>query len=173
MSSISGGGGGPVGPKGPGGPGQTDGKQVDKGADKGDAKQARSQGPVSTKVVDQFQRNTQLQAKVSTLSGTQLAQKLNFTDEDMAVLAKTFAQIISQHPNADRKRRAKMFAKAILKKRGKKGFSLLMDEDNPDYDENDRKTLEEMFQMIAEQLDSTPVFAQLVDDVTESVRKIR
>ena len=41
------------------------------------------------------------------------------------------------------------------------------------YRAEDRQALEEMYEIIAEQLDSTPVFAQLIDEVTESARKIR
>jgi hypothetical protein len=132
---------------------------------------------VPQQVVDSFQRaGPALEAKLQNLSGQALAAKLNFTNEDLALLARTFAGILRAHPNATRYERSKLFAKAILQKKGspKRGkLSRLLDEENEGYDENDRRALEELYDVIAEQLDSTPVFAQLVEDVTESVRKIR
>jgi hypothetical protein len=69
---------------------------------------------------------------------------------------------LKQHPRADRKERARLFARAILKK--KKLNKLL--EQAPEGE------VENLFENIAEQLDSSPVFAQLVDDVTEGAKKI-
>ena len=128
---------------------------------------------VPQKVVDSFQRaGPALETKIQQLSSKALAAKLNFTNEDLAMLARVFNDILRKNPSADRLKRAKLFAKAILKK--KKGkLAKLFDEDNEDYTEEDRQSLEEMFEIIAEQLDSTPVFAQLIDEVTESARKIR
>ena len=132
---------------------------------------------VPSQVVDSFQRaGPAIAAKLHGLSGTALAQKLNFTNKDLAILARTFAGILRAHPNANRKERSKLFAKAILtnKGMGKRGkLADLLDDENEDYTDDDRRALEDLYAMLAEQLDSTPVFAQLVDDVTESVRKIR
>lgn len=132
---------------------------------------------VPQKVVDSFQRaGPALEAKLAKLSGTQLANKLNFTNADLALLARSFAEVLRQNPNASRFERSKAFAKAILKKKGfaKRGrLSKLLDDENEEYDENDRRALEELYEVLAEQLDSSPKFAQLVDDVTESVRRIR
>ena len=47
----------------------------------------------------------------------QFAAKQNFTNEDLAMLAQTFGNIVRQNPNADRLKRAKLFSKAILKKK--------------------------------------------------------
>jgi hypothetical protein len=134
-------------------------------------------GKVSQKVVDSFQRSgAALESKMQALGGAQLAQKLSFSSEDLAVLAQQFAGIVRNNPHADRLKRAKLFAKAILKKKGAAArgkLARLLDDENEEHSEQDRKSLEEMYDMIAEQLDSTPVFAQLVDEVTESARKIR
>jgi hypothetical protein len=128
-------------------------------------------------VVDSFQRaGAQLQAKLESLSGPALAQRISFSNEQLAVLARTVAGIIQQNPGADRKDRAKLFAKAILKKKGmqKRGrLAHLLDDENEEHSDQDRRALETLYEMVADQLDATPVFAQLVDEVTESVRKIR
>lgn len=129
-----------------------------------------------SKNVDSFQRAGNIEAKLQQLGGPQLAQKLSFSNADLAVLAQQFAGIVRQNPNADRLKRAKLFAKVILKKKGapvRGKLAKLLDEENEELSDQDRKSLEEMYDMIAEQLDSTPVFAQLVDEVTESARKIR
>jgi hypothetical protein len=132
---------------------------------------------VPQKVVDSFQRaGLALEAKLQNLSGTALAQKLNFTNQDLALLARTFAGLLRSFPNADRRERSKLFAKAILKKKGaskRSRLNDLLDDENEELDEKDRRALEELYEVLAEQLDSTPVFAQLVDEVTQSARKIR
>ncbi|MEZ4271863.1 MAG: hypothetical protein R3C68_10680 [Myxococcota bacterium] len=162
MSKIGSGG---VPPKAPGlSPADFQGKQP---------AQTTKQAPGSPKL-DSFQRTgTAVESVLQTTDGKMLAQKLQFSNEDLAMLAKTFALVLRQHPNADRRKRSRLFAKTILKRRGKKGFGDLLDEDNEEHSEHDRKSLEEMYDMIADQLDSTPVFAQLVDEITESARKIR
>ncbi len=133
---------------------------------------------VPQKVVDSFQRaGPNIEAKLAGLSGTALAAHLKFTNQDLALLARIFAAVLQQHPNADRRQRARLFAKTILKKKTKGGkqskLSRLLDDENEDLDENDRRALEELFDLLAEQLESTPRFAALVDEVTESVKKIR
>lgn len=155
-----------------------DPQPADLRSDKGVAQFKEAVGKeVPQKVVDSFQRaGSAIEAKLQNLTGTQLANKLNFTNADLALLARSFAEVLRKNPNADRFERSKMFAKAILKKKGlakRSRLNDLLDEDNEAYDERDRKALEELYEMIAEQLDSTPVFAQLVEEVTESVRKIR
>jgi len=132
---------------------------------------------VPQKVVDTFQRAAPgIAAKLANLSGAQLATKLNFTNADLAILARAFAATLKKNPNASRKERSIMFAKAILKKKGagkRSRINDLLDDENEEHSDEDRKALQELYEMIAEQLDSTPVFAQLVEEVTESVRKIR
>ena len=132
---------------------------------------------VPQKVVDSFQRAAgNIEAKLSNLSGAQLASKLNFTNADLALLARAFAAVLRKKPNANRRERSLMFAKAIIKKKGmgkRSRLTDLLDDENEEHSESDRKALQELYEMIAEQLDSTPVFAQLVEEVTESVRKIR
>src|SRR5689334_20531625 len=123
MSSISGGGGRP--PKGIDGPRQPQGAETPAPAAKDDAR---------------------VQQKAKTLAG-----KLQFTNEELAQLAATFAGLLKQNPRADRKQRAKLFAKAILQK--KRIAKLFEDADEED--------VEKLFEDIAEQLDGSPVFAQL------------
>ena len=55
-----------------------------------------------------------------------------------------------------------MFAKAFLKSRK---FGKI-------FDEADESELEKIYDQIGDQLDGSPVLAQLVDDVTEGARKI-
>jgi hypothetical protein len=132
---------------------------------------------VPQKVVDTFQRAAPgIEARLANLSSAQLASKLNFTNQDLAMLARTFAAVLKNKPNASRHERSKLFAKAILKKKGlstRGRLADLLDDENEEHSEKDRRALEELYEMIATQLDSTPVFAQLVEEVTESVRKIR
>lgn len=117
---------------------------------------------IPTKVVDSFSRaGPALESKLQSLSN-KVSPKLNFTNADLALLAQTFAHILKKNPNADRLKRAKLFAQAIIKKRR---FGKI-------FENADEEELEEMFDLIASQLDESPVFAQLVDDVTESARKI-
>lgn len=174
MTSVGGGG----GPKKPVGAPTDAAERADLDSTQGlrEFKKAAGQ-EVPQKVVDSFQRaGAKIEAKLQNLSGTALAQKINFTNEDLALLARTFAVVLQQQPNADRLTRSKLFAKAILQKKGlsRRGkLSNLLDDENSAYDEKDRKALEEMFELLAEQLDSTPVFAQLVEEITESARKIR
>ena len=168
---------------GGGGPPKTGGippKQADADLQTKDGVQKFKQAAgknVPQTVVDSFQRaQGTVASTLQQLSGPALANKLNFTNTDLALLAQAFALVLRKHPNASRRDRAKLFAKAILKKKvGGKSTPLgrLLDDENEDLDEQDRKALETLYEMLAEQLDSTPVFAQLVDEVTESARKIR
>ena len=132
---------------------------------------------VPQKVVDSFQRaGSAIEAKLQNLSSAQLAQKLNFTNADLALMARTFATVLRENPNADRKERSRAFAKAILKQKGlgkRSKLADLLDDENEEHSDRDRQALQELYDTIAEQLDATPVFAQLVEEVTEGVRKIR
>ena len=99
--------------------------------------------------------------KLQALAGKGAVGKVQFTNEDLAYLANTFAMIIKQNPNASRLKRARLFTKAILKrKRFRKVFAGVPESE-----------LEGMYDIIGEQLDSSPVFGQLVDDVTDGARK--
>ncbi|MEK7705085.1 MAG: hypothetical protein AAB426_09015 [Myxococcota bacterium] len=121
---------------------------------------ARMEG-VPTKIVDRFEKaGPALEKTMQALAG-----KIKFTNADLAQVARAVAVFVLQNPNADRKTRARAFARAILKrKRYDKIFSNL--------DEADEARLEEMFDLIADQLDGSPVMAQLVDEVTEGARKV-
>ncbi len=126
-------------------------------------REAAGKEKVPEQVVDSFERAApQIEKQLQAISGKALAGKIHFTSEHLAALAGAFAAIFKQHPRAGRKERARMFARAILKnKRMGKVF-----------ESADEKDLEKMFDTIAEQLDGSPVFAQLVDEVTEGARKM-
>ena len=85
-----------------------------------------------------------------------------FASEHMEAVAKAFAGMLRKAPGADRKKRARMFAKAILRSRK---FGKI-------FDEADEEELETLYEQIAGQLDGSPVLAQLVDEVTEGARKM-
>jgi hypothetical protein len=130
--------------------------------DKKQFREAAAKENVPKAITDRFERAAPNIEKSLQMSGKAIAGKIQFTNEDLASLAATFAGILKQHPRADRKERARLFARAILKK--KKLNKLL--EQAPEGE------VENLFENIAEQLDSSPVFAQLVDDVTEGAKKI-
>lgn len=89
--------------------------------------------------------------------GKTQAARLQFSNEDIAFLASTFAAILNQHPNADRLKRATLFSKAILKqKKFGRSFGAISED-----------KLEEMCEFIGELIEGSPVFGKLVDDVTE------
>src|SRR5687767_13726873 len=141
MSRIGSGGGIPPKP--------TDTQPVDHRSDVG--KTPGEAGKVGNKQVDSFSRaGPAIESKMQELGGAALAKKLNFTSEDLAVLAQQFAAIMRHNPNADRLKRAKLMAKAILKKknapvRGK--LAKLLDDENEELSDQDRKSLEEMYDM--------------------------
>jgi hypothetical protein len=115
---------------------------------------------VPKRVVDSFEKaGVNIEKKL-----TSMGAKLRFTNEDLAQLARLFSGVLMKNPNADRKKRAKLFAKTIIKNRR---FGRIFD----DLDEEDQERLEDMYEMIAEQLDSSPRLAQLVEEVTEGARK--
>jgi hypothetical protein len=126
-------------------------------------REAADKENVPSAVVDSFERAApQLEKQLKALSGKTLAGRIQFTSEHLAQLAGAFALILKQHPRADRKERARLFARTILKS---KRFSKI-------FDSADEKDLERMFATIAAQLDGSPVFAQLVEEVTEGARKL-
>ncbi len=159
MTRIGGG-----GPKQPGGVGHTppaSDLHTREGVQK--FRDAAKTENVPSKVVDSFERAApKLDAQLSAISGKALAGQLKFGSAELAQLAGAFALIVKQHPRADRKERARLFARAIAAHRriGKL------------FEGADERELEDLFDGIAEQLDGSPVFAQLVDDVTEGARKI-
>ena len=170
MTKIGGGG----GPQNPGVKPEVEGAQPSNKTAGDGTEVSRAEGDGRGKV-DSFQR-AGIEAKLQGLSDSALMQRLNFSNEDLALLARTFSTIVRQNPNADRLERSKLFARAILKKKGtnKRGpIADLLDEDNETFDDDERRSLQELYDLIAAQLDSTPVFAQLVDEVTESARKMR
>src|SRR5262245_57208489 len=101
----------------------------------GERREAQKSGTGETakpgsKPLDSFQR---VESKLQELGGPQLTQKLSFTNADLAVLAQQFSLIVRNNPNADRLKRAKLFAKAILKKKGAKvrgKLAELLDDEN-------------------------------------------
>jgi len=158
MGRIGGGGSPPGGPKGVADVGA---KPADLTTKAGKQEFRSAVGTdVPKRVVDSFEKaGVNLEKKL-----TSLAPKLRFTNEDLAQLARLFSGVLMKNPNADRKQRAKLFAKTIIKNRR---FGRIFD----DLDEEDQERLEDMYEMIAEQLDSSPRLAQLVEEVTEGARK--
>lgn len=113
--------------------------------------------------VDAFERATTLfEKQLQALSGPALARQLKFSSVQLAELAAAFGVVVKRYPRTTRKERAHQFAKSILShKRIGKLFEDAKEED-----------LEQMFDAIATQLDDSPVFAQLIEDVTDGARKI-
>lgn len=114
-----------------------------------------------TQVADQFELASPLANKLSNLAGKKGVGKQQFSNAEIGELVKAFATTLRQNSTADRLKRASLFAKLVLKnKKLNKLFGNLDDAD-----------LEEMFGLIAEQLDGSPFFAQLLDDVCEETLK--
>ena len=131
----------------------------------GQTKQATGKSADKTagqnKVADKFELAGPLANKLNSLTGKKGIGKAQFSNADIGELVKAFATTLRQNPNVDRRKRAKLFAQLILK--GKKLKKLFGNVDESD--------LEEMFELIAEQLDGSPFFAQLLDDVCEETLK--
>ncbi|MBN1960461.1 MAG: hypothetical protein JW841_05905 [Deltaproteobacteria bacterium] len=123
---------------------------------------AKTDSPNKTSV-DSFVRATTLfEKQLQSLSGKALARQIQFTSVQLAEIAAAFAVIMKRYPRASRKERARRFAKTILKhKRIGKLF-----------EEAEEEELEKMFDAIAEQLDGSPMFAQLIEDVSEGASKM-
>jgi len=120
------------------------------------AKDAKKSG-TSEKIADKFE----LATKLSSLTGKKGMGKTQFSNAEIAELVKAFAGILKQNPTADRLKRARLFAASVL--RGKKLKKL--------FGNIDEGELEEMFDLIAEQLEGSPFFAQLLEDVCEETLK--
>ena len=123
------------------------------------APETKDAGPV-----DKFERSmgTQLGSRLQALAGKATTAKIQFSNEDIAYLASTFAAILKQNPQATRLKRARLFAKAILKrKRLRKAFAGVPEQE-----------MEQMCDTIGDVLDSSPVFGQLVDNVTDGASKL-
>ena len=121
--------------------------------------QAAQKSDAAAKPGDQFEAvRPSLASRLQSLQGQKLGAKLNFSNADLADLVRAFAGVLKQNPGADRLKRAKLFAKAVLKKK-KKLRKLL--------DSADEEEVEAFFGAIAEQLEGSPVFAQLLDAVSE------
>lgn len=113
------------------------------------------------KIADQFEMAGPLASKLNSLAGKKGVGKTQFSNADIGELVKAFASVLRQNSGADRLKRARLFAQLILKnKKLKKLFGNV-----------DEADLEEMFGLIAEQLDGSPFFAQLLDDVCEETLK--
>ena len=107
--------------------------------------------------------NPQLQAQLQAIGAQTAWAKIHFSDEDLRLLAGTFASLIKGKRGASRKERARLFARAALKsKRLGKLLANLKDEE-----------LEKMCEAIGHQLDESPGFAQLVDDISEKATTLR
>ncbi len=114
-----------------------------------------------TKVADKFEMASPLANKLNSLAGNKGAGKTQFSNADIGELVKAFATTLRQNSGADRLQRARLFAQLVLKsKKLKKLFGEVKESE-----------LEEMFELIAEQLDGSPFFAQLLDDVCEETLK--
>lgn len=109
------------------------------------------------KVLDAFER-AGLPQRLEAIAGKKTTLgPVQFTNQHLAQVAEQFAVMLRKNPTADRKTRAKMFAKAILRSQK---FGRI-------FDEADEKDLESLYDAIASQLDSSPGLAQLVDEVTD------
>ena len=115
------------------------------------------------KVLDSFQRVApQLTQQLSAMAGKKAMPGVVFTNEHLYQVALMFAGMLRKNPGADRRARARMFAKAIL--RSKRFGSV--------FDRADEADLERAYDLIGDQLDGSPVLAQLVEEVTEGARKM-
>ena len=129
----------------------------------GKSREAATPEKATPAAVDSFEHAaSQLERKLQAISSKVIAGQIKFTSEHFAELAAAFAAIVRRHPKAGRKERARLFARGILKH---KRIGKLFEQASED-------ELEEMCDTIAAQLDGSPVFAQLVENVTEGARKI-
>jgi hypothetical protein len=159
MATKIGGGGGPIKPEAARPADETRGHA----AKESTASPPKSKQVQSKKVVDSFQRVApQLSEQLRAVAGKKATAGLVFTDEHLAQVAMAFAGLLRKKPGADRRERARMFAKAILTSRK---FGRV-------FDEADEQELEKVYDLIGDQLEGSPVLAQLVDEVTEGARKI-
>lgn len=126
------------------------------------AKETEKKQVQQRKVMDTFQR---VAPALTQKLGEMAAAKgggVQFTNEHLAQVAMAFAGMLRRNPNASRRERSRMFAKAFLKSRKFRRI----------FSEEDEGALEQVYDVIGDQLDGSPVLAQLVDEVTEGARKI-
>jgi hypothetical protein len=115
------------------------------------------------KVVDSFARVApQITQRLEAMTGKKGVPGIVFTSEHLAQVAMAFAGLLRKKPGADRRERARMFARAFL---ANAKFGRILKQ-------ADEQELERLYDLIGDQLDGSPVLAQLVDDVTEGARKI-
>ncbi len=126
------------------------------------AKETQKKQVEQRKVMDTFQRvSPALTHKLGEMAAAK-GGGVQFTNEHLAQVAMAFAGMLRRNPNASRRERSRMFAKAFLKSRK---FGAI-------FDHEDEEALEKVYDVIGDQLDGSPVLAQLVDEVTEGARKI-
>jgi hypothetical protein len=144
-------------------PGKPDGVQRQP-ADRAPKEPGEAKDAKTKTIVDRFEKAApQITSKLEAMAGKKVTTPaLVFASEHLEEVAKAFAGMLRKNPGADRKTRARMFAKAILRSR-KLGRI---------FDEADEEELETLYEEIAGQLDGSPVLAQLVDEVTEGARKL-
>lgn len=104
-----------------------------------------------------------LKTQLEALATRGVGNKVQFSNEDLAQLAGVFAALIRQNPKASRSKRAKLFTKAILRRHKRLGKLL---EKVPEQE------AEAFFESIADALDGSPVFAQMIENVTEEAGKL-
>jgi hypothetical protein len=126
--------------------------------------------PKEAGVKDAFERqgqsqvNQALQTRLQGVSPKTMAQvqKLQFTSDDLAYLAQTFSALVAQNPGLNRLKRARMFARAILKRsRIRHMFQGISEPE-----------MEQMCDAIGDVLEGSPVFGQLVDNLSEGTGKL-
>jgi len=121
---------------------------------------ARREG-LPEKAIDRFEKaGPQLTKTIEALTA-----KVQFSNAELAQIAAAIAVLVGKNRGADRKTRAKMFARTILKRRP-------FDKMFANLDSADEARLEEMLENISDQLDGSPVLAQLVEEVTEGAAKL-
>ena len=154
----------------PPGPPRTTAPRKSETTDSGASKApAEASGAKGESIKDRFERQqlgatgAQLGAQLQTLASRGAPGKVVFSNEDLAYLANTFAALIRQNPKANRAKRAKLFTKAILKRHKRLGKLL---------EKVPQEEAEAMFGAIADTLDQSPVFAQMVDHVTDEANKL-
>lgn len=119
-----------------------------------DAFERQAQNPVNQAL------HTRLQG-VSPKTMAQV-QKLQFTSDDLAYLAQTFSALVAQNPGLNRLKRARLFARAILKRSRIRHM----------FQGASEAEMEQMCDAIGDVLDGSPVFGQLVDNVSEGTGKL-
>ena len=137
-------------------------KNVQSTSENAQTKEAEAQETQKTSASDKAADKFELRSKLDSITTKKgVGAKTQFTNAEIGELVKTFAAVLKQNPNADRLKRARLFARSVLK--GKKLRKL--------FGEASEAEQEEMFEAIAEQLESSPFFAQLLEDVSEETLK--